>query len=112
MRAQLASSLKSIMTHVASINGQLDIWHVKRDEQKRYYANKLSYQDVKKNIYQKVQYVHHLENPVRKILLERVLNGSPSIGAYTILLEITFGIDGGWFLMPLLATIMRSSCIS
>ena len=47
MRAQLASSLKSIMTHVAYVSGKLDIWHVKRDEQKRYYTNKLSYQDVK-----------------------------------------------------------------
>ena len=36
------------MTHVTSISGQLDVWWVKRDEQKRYYANKLSYQDVKK----------------------------------------------------------------
>ena len=48
MRAQLASSLESIMTHVAYISGQLDIWSVKRDEQKSYYAKKLSYQDVKK----------------------------------------------------------------
>ena len=50
MRAQLASSFESIMTHVASVSGQLDIWRVKRDEQKKNYANKLSYQDVK-NIY-------------------------------------------------------------
>ena len=48
MRAQLASSLKSIMTHVTSVSGQLDIWWVKKDEQKRYYADKLSYQYVKK----------------------------------------------------------------
>ena len=48
MIAQLASSLESIMTHVASVSGQLDIWHVKRDEHRRYYAKKLSYQDVKK----------------------------------------------------------------
>ena len=48
MRAQLASPLKSIMTHVAYISGQLDIFRVKRDKQRRYYANKLSYQDVKK----------------------------------------------------------------
>ena len=48
MRAQLASSLESIMTHVASVSGQLDIWLVKRDEQRRYYAKKLSYKDVKK----------------------------------------------------------------
>ena len=66
---------------------------------------------LKKKKYQKVVYVHYLENPVRKILLERVLNGSPSIGAYMMLLEIIFGIDGGWFLMPLLATITRSPCI-
>ena len=57
----------------------------------------MSYEDVKNKKYQKVEYVHSLENPVRKILLERVLNGSPSIGAYTMLLEIIFGIDGGWF---------------
>ena len=50
---------------------------------------------LKKMIYQKIQYVHYLKNPVNKILLERVLNGSPSIGAYTMLLEIIFGIDGG-----------------
>ena len=31
MRSQLASSLESIMTHVAFISGQLDIWNVKRD---------------------------------------------------------------------------------
>ena len=48
MRAQLASSVESIMTHVASVSGQLDILRVKRDDQRRYYANKLSYQDVKK----------------------------------------------------------------
>ena len=48
MRAQLASSLESIMTHVAFVSGQLDIWHVKRDEQRRYYVKKLSYKDVKK----------------------------------------------------------------
>ena len=111
MRAQLASSLESINTQIASVSGQLDIWRAKRDEQKRYYATKLSYQDVKKRIYQKVEYVHYLENLVSKILLERVLNDSPSIGAYTMLLEIIFGIDGGWFLMPLLATITRSPCI-
>ena len=67
---------------------------------------------LKKKIYQKVEYVHYLENLVRKILLERVLNGSPSIGAYMMPLEIIFGIDGGWILMPLLAIIMRSPCIS
>ena len=66
---------------------------------------------LKKKKYQKVVYVHYLENLVSKILLERVLNDSPSIGAYTMLLEIIFGIDGGWFLMPLLATITRSPCI-
>ena len=43
MRAQLASSLKSINTQIASISGQLDIWRVKRDEQKIFYSNKLSY---------------------------------------------------------------------
>ena len=48
MRAQLTSSLESINTQIASVSGQLDIWQVKRDEQKIYYANKLSYQDVKK----------------------------------------------------------------
>ena len=48
MRAQLESSLESIMSHVAFISGQLDIWHVKREEQRRYNANKLSYKDVKK----------------------------------------------------------------
>ena len=48
MRAQLASSLESIMTHVNSINGQLDIWRVKGEEKRRYYANKLSYKDVRK----------------------------------------------------------------
>ena len=48
MRAQLESSLESIKTHIASVSGQLDVWQVKRDEQKGYYANKLSYQDVKK----------------------------------------------------------------
>ena len=36
------------MTHVAYVSGQLDIWHVKRDEHRIYYENKLSYQDVKK----------------------------------------------------------------
>ena len=66
---------------------------------------------LEKKKYQKVVYVHYLENLVSKILLERVLNDSPSIGAYTMLLEITFGIYGGWFLMPLLATITRSPCI-
>ena len=48
MRAQLASSLESINTQIASVSGQLDIWRAKRDEQKRFYANKLSYEDVKK----------------------------------------------------------------
>ena len=48
MRAQLASSLESIMSHVAFVNGQLDIWRVKREEQRRYYAKKLSYKDVRK----------------------------------------------------------------
>ena len=76
MRAQLGSFLESIKTQIASVSGQLDIWRVKRDEQKRFYANKLSYQDVKKKKYQKVQYVHYLENRVRKILLERLLNDS------------------------------------
>ena len=50
---------------------------------------------LEKRKYQKVVYVHYLENPVSKILLERVLNDSPSIGAYMMLLEIIFGIDGG-----------------
>ena len=31
MREQLASSLESIMSHVAYVSGQLDIWHVKRE---------------------------------------------------------------------------------
>ena len=48
MRAQLASSLESINTQIASVSGQLDIWRAKRDEQKRFYANKLSYEDVRK----------------------------------------------------------------
>ena len=48
-----------------------------------------------KKIYQKVEYVHYLENLVNKILLERVPNSSPFIGAYTMLLEIIFWIDGG-----------------
>ena len=48
MRAQLASSLESIKTQIASVTGQLDVWRVKREEQKRFYANKLSYEDVKK----------------------------------------------------------------
>ena len=111
MRAQLASSLESIKTHIAYFSGQLDIWWVKRDEQKRYYANKLSYEDVKKKIYQKVGFEHYLESLMNKILLERQLNGSPSIGAYMMVLEIFFWIDGGWFLMPLLAIITRSQCI-
>ena len=63
---------------------------------------------LKKKKYQKVQYVHYLENLVSKILLERVLNGSPSIGAYMMVLEIIFGIDGGCSLMPLPTIIMRS----
>ena len=63
---------------------------------------------LKKKIYQKVGFVHYLESLVNKILLERLLNNSPSIGAYTMVLEIIFWIDGGWFLMPLLAIIMRS----
>ena len=109
MRAQLASSLESIMTHITSVSGQLDIWRVNRDELKRYYAKKLSYQDVKNiYIYQKVEFVHYLESLVNKILLERQLNGSPSIGAYMMVLEIIFGIDGGWSLMPLPKIIMRS----
>ena len=36
------------MSHVAFVSGHLDIWHVKREEQRRYYANKLSYKDVRK----------------------------------------------------------------
>ena len=48
MRAQLASSLESINTQIASVSGQFEIWRVKRDEQKIFYANKLSYEDVKK----------------------------------------------------------------
>ena len=36
------------MTHVAYVSGWLDIWCVKKDEQRRYYSNKLSYRDVKK----------------------------------------------------------------
>ena len=32
MRAQLASSLESIKTHIPSVSGQLDVWWVKRDE--------------------------------------------------------------------------------
>ena len=67
---------------------------------------------LKKKIYQKVEYVHYLDCLVNNILLERVLNGSPSVGAYSMLLEIIFGIDGGGFLMPLLAIITRSQCIS
>ena len=86
MRAQLASSLESIKTQITLVIGQLDVWWVKREEQKRFYANKLSYEDfLKKKKYQKVQYVHYLENPVSNILLERVLNGSPSIRVYTML---------------------------
>ena len=112
MRAQLAPSLEPINTQIALVSGHLDIWWVKRDEQKTFYANKLSYEDVKKKKkYQNVVYVHYLESPVSKILLERVLNDSPSIRTHTMLLEIIFGIDGGWFLMPLLATITRSPCI-
>ena len=67
---------------------------------------------LKNKIYQKVQDVHYLENLVNKILLERVQNGSPFIGAYMILLEIIFGIDGGWFLMPLPEIMMRFQSIS
>ena len=48
MRAQLASSFESKKTQIVLVSGQLDIWWVKRDEQKRFYANKLSYEDVKK----------------------------------------------------------------
>ena len=40
MRAQLASFLESIMTHTAFVSGQLDIFCVKRDEKRRYYASK------------------------------------------------------------------------
>ena len=40
-RAQLTSSLEFIVSQVASVSGQLDILHVKRNEQRRYYANKL-----------------------------------------------------------------------
>ena len=57
-----------------------------RGIKKKYYENKLSYQDVKKKIYQKGGYVHYLESLLNKILLERVLNGSPSIGAYMMVL--------------------------
>ena len=53
MRAQLASSLESIMTHVTFVSGEFDIWWVKRDEQKIYYANKLSDQDIQKKRYTK-----------------------------------------------------------
>ena len=45
------------MTHVAYDSGQLDIWCVKRDEKRRYYANKLSYQDVKKKEIEKGYYL-------------------------------------------------------
>ena len=50
---------------------------------------------LKKKIYQMVGFVHYLESLVNEILLERQLNSSPSIGAYTMLLEIIFRIDGG-----------------
>lgn len=48
MRAQLPSSLEFIISHVAFVSGQLDNWHIKREEKRRYYANKLSYKDVRK----------------------------------------------------------------
>ena len=46
MRAQLASSLESIKTQIASFTSQLDVWQVKREEQKIFYRNKFSYEDV------------------------------------------------------------------
>ena len=69
MRAQLTSSLEFIMTYVAFVSGQLDIWCVKRDEQKNYYEKKLSYQDVKKKRKQKkVAFENCLKSLENKIL--------------------------------------------
>ena len=48
MKAQLASSLESIKTQIASVSSQLYIWWVKRDEQKDFMQKKNSYEDVKK----------------------------------------------------------------
>jgi hypothetical protein len=47
-RETLSKSLELILTHVGSVSGQLNLWHNKREEQKQYYANKLSYEDIKK----------------------------------------------------------------
>ena len=48
MKAQLASFLESIMTHIIYYWTLGYILCVKMDEQRRYYANKLSYEDVEK----------------------------------------------------------------
>lgn len=45
-RALFAQSLEAIVGQVASVSGQLNLWFNKREEKKRYYANKLSYEDV------------------------------------------------------------------
>jgi Mn-containing catalase len=80
-RAQLVESLESILTHVGSVSGQLHIWHNKREEQKHYYANKLSYEDVKKNKLQKVTYAHCLKNQVKLTQSELQPRDSQFIGA-------------------------------
>lgn len=47
-RERLAISLEAILTHVISVSGKINLWRDKRKEKKQYYANKLSYEDIKK----------------------------------------------------------------
>ena len=66
------------MTHVAFVSGQLDIYCVKRDEKRRYYAKKLSYKDAKNNKNLKnLALVHCLKTLENKTLLNIQLKRSP-----------------------------------
>ena len=100
------------MSQVAFVSGQLDIWHVKREEKRRYYENKLSYKDVRKKNTTKGSICALFKNPGEQDTIKHTTKSSPSTGAYMMILEINFLIDGGWSLMPLPAIITRFQCNS
>ena len=80
-RERLAKSLEAILTHVSMVSGKINLWWDKREEQKQYYANKLSYEDIKNKKSQKMTFTNSLKNQVTLILLEVQQGGSQFIGA-------------------------------
>ena len=99
------------MTHITSVSGQLDIWWVKRDEQKIFYANKLLYDDVKKKEIPKGRICALFRKPNQKNTVREDTKQFPIHWFIHDAIRNNFW-DRWWMvLMTLLAKIMRSPCI-